>query len=427
MADDFNLEVDMNIFNHRSLLDAYRRTSSSTQKKNASFDVFSLLDHLVRDLDAGVYRPGRYNCFVVMEPKVREIFAPCFRDRIVHRLIADRILPFFDKRFIDDSFSNRATGGTHAAVERLTLFMRRLPATAYYMQCDIQSYFTSIDKNILFAIIERDLAKNSAITAPECRFLLDLIAIILGQDPARDPHYTGNGHLLKSIPPHKSLFHAPKGVGLPIGCLTSQFFSNIYLNELDQFCKHTLKIRHYLRYVDDFVMLHESAAELGRWRDTIGVFLREKLRLKLHPRKTVMQPIHRGCDFLGYVVRPHVKLLRRRSVRAFKQRLYFFNHLLDPQAFPHHNAPPRHIFAKYVARGELTLPLAPTMDLLLSMQQTINSYYGIFGHAHSFNLRRQIYLNHFNQLQNYFIPARHFTKVKLRPVATLRREGIIAL
>ena len=409
------------------LLDAYQQTSTSIQKKTEVFRIYNLLVDLTQGLATGTYRPGRYNCFVVKDPKLREIFAPCFRDRIVHRWLTNHIMPFFDKRFIDDSFSNRTSGGTHAAVARLTKFMRQLPATAYFMQCDIQSYFTSIDKNILYAIILRDCAKITTIPPADLKFLLDLIAIILLQNPAKDPRYTGNSHLLKMIPPHKSLFHAKEEVGLPIGCLTSQFFSNIYLNELDQFCKHQLKIKHYLRYVDDFVMLHEDPAQLNRWRDAIDDFLNERLHLKLHPKKTVIQPLHRGCDFLGYVVRPQYRLVRQRSVRAFKKRLYFFNHLLDPAAYPHYNAPPNHKFAKYVMQKSISPPLSLTIELLLSMQQFVNSYYGMFAHADSYHLRRKLYLDNFGRLQDYFIPKKGFTKVELRPLNVLRREGIIAL
>ncbi len=208
---------------------------------------------------------------------------------------------------------------------------------------------------------------------------------------------------------------------------TSQFFSNLYLNELDRFVKHKLKVPHYIRYVDDFVLLDSNPSRLHRLKLVIGEFLKDKLKLSLHPRKTVIQPIHRGCDFIGYIVRPHCLTVRPRTVKALLRRLAFFNHLLNPKDFPHFDPPPHNPWAHQVQRGLLVPPIVPSLGLLQHMLQVVNSYYGTMAHADSYKLRRQIYLNHFHRLQDYFIAGNSFDKMLLRPVELLKKEGIIAI
>ncbi len=417
----------MSIVTIETLLRAYQKTCPSVQKKAEIFQITEILAGLERDINNRTYVPERYNCFVVRDPKLREIFAPSFRDRIVHHVIVDRIQPFLDPQFIHDSFANRSCGGVHVAIKRLKKFMRQVSPTAYFLQCDVQSYFTSINKTILFRILKEKILKIQEILSEEKDLIIWLSSKVIFQNPALGPNLTGNSHLLRNIPPHKSLFHAKPDIGLPIGSLTSQFFSNIFLNELDQFCKNTLKIKRYIRYVDDFVMIHESPTELNIYKDEISRFLSEKLDLKLHPKKTLMQPIHRGCDFLGYVVRPHYVMVRKRCIKALKKRLYFFNHLLDPECFPHSCGPSASKLTKFLKQGFLCPPVKPKIDLLLSMQQVINSYYGIFAHADSQNLRVTLFQKHFHKLRDYFYPRKKFTKFGLRPLERLRREGLIDL
>ncbi|MCX6107895.1 MAG: RNA-directed DNA polymerase [Proteobacteria bacterium] len=419
--------VAIDITDEFDLLHAYQQTSSSAQRKAEIYQLYGLLNQLMLDLALGLYQPGRYRCFAVKEPKIREIFAPSFRDRLVHHLLVDRLMPLIDRRLIFDSFANRPTKGAHHAVRRLQKFMRQLPPTAYYMQCDIESYFTSINRTRLREVVYWHIEQLPEIGLDERHFMFEIIAKVLGQNPAHKPIYTGNRHLLRQIPRHKSLFHTQPDVGMPIGSLTSQFFSNVYLNELDRFVKHHLKAKHYLRYVDDFVLLHECPEQLNRWKAEISTFLGQDLALKLHPKKTLIQPTHRGCDYLGYIVRPHSIQVRRRAVKALRRRLYFFNHLLDPVAFPHFNPPPNNRYGRDIRAGMIKLPLLPTVGLLQNMMQVINSYYGTMGHANSYHLRRSIYLNQFHRLQKYFVPGASFTKMILRPVALLKREGIIAI
>lgn len=274
---------------------AFRATIGSVRKKTETFDVPDILLELRRALNTRTYVPDRYDCFVVRDPKIREIFAPSFRDRIVHHIFVDPLIPYFEKHFIHDSFANRPGKGTHSAVARLQYFMRRTvdeQGSAYVMQCDIRSYFTSIDKRKLFLIFERKIRKFSDISDANKDFFLFLAKRILEKNPAENPRFTGNRHLLQTIPREKSLFGKAEGIGLPIGSYSSQFFSNIYLGELDQFVKHTLKVKNYVRYVDDFAIVAPDTRTLAVWRDEIEIFLQKTLSLSLYPKKTRIFPCH---------------------------------------------------------------------------------------------------------------------------------------
>lgn len=240
-------------------------------------------------------------------------------DRVVHHLLVPRLEALFEPVFIFDSYSNRKGKGTHGAVERLQTFMRQVTKNgkrpAHFLQLDIRNFFNSIDRKRLFgmlserlekiqksgtqtnvggALAPKDVAcdatlsdvgtfsgaspllrgsrncvggglppKAPPITANDVPFLRWLCRVILTGNSGETAVQRGAPALFERIPPHKRLKNAPPGKGLPIGNLTSQFFANVYLDRLDQFVKHTLKCRHYLRYVDDFILLHESAEQLA--------------------------------------------------------------------------------------------------------------------------------------------------------------------
>ena len=162
--------------------------------------------------------------FCCKRPKIREIFAPNYKDRIIHHLIIDRINPFIDKRFIFDCFSNRKTKGTHMAVKRLQKFMHK--ENQYYLMDIFKTFFPSIDKNILFDLLSKHVKSIKGICPEEKEFTLNLSRLIIFQDPINPlPNFTGNKKLLSLVPKEKSLFYIPKNKGLPIGSLTSQFFA----------------------------------------------------------------------------------------------------------------------------------------------------------------------------------------------------------
>lgn len=234
---------------------------------------------LKEELEARTYRPSRSVCFFATKPKLREIFAADFRDRIVHHILVDYLERIWEPVFIHDSYACRKGKGVHKGVLRLQQFIRKVTRNgtipAYYIQLDIKNYFMTIDKDILFSLIAKKVKDEDA---------LWLSRVLIYHDCTDNYVFRGNFRVLKKIPPHKTLFYAPKNKGLPIGNLNSQFFANVYLNGLDQFVKHQLRCRYYIRYCDDFVLLSPDREELLRWRDQIAAFLRYNLKLELNEK-----------------------------------------------------------------------------------------------------------------------------------------------
>ena len=274
---------------------------------------------LERELKNKIYRPSRSILFAAKKPKLREIFAADFRDRVVHHILIAQLEKIWEPIFIHDSYACRAGKGTHKAITRLRGFLRKITKNgnvrAYYLQLDIKDFFTSIHKQTLFSIIKKKI-KNPDI--------LWLAETIISWDCTCSYIQKGNIHLIRSIPYNKSLFGKDNLRGLPIGNLTSQFFANIYLNELDQFVKHTLKAHYYLRYVDDFVILSRDKEELQRFGAEVEKFVTERLSLRLHPTRRRLLPVSVGIDFLGYVVRQNYILVRRRVVNNLKDKIRQF-------------------------------------------------------------------------------------------------------
>lgn len=258
------------------------------------------------ELVDGSYRPGTSICFVVTRPRPREVWAADFRDRVVHHLLYNRIASRFHRSFIADSCACIPGRGTLYGATRLEHKIRSITQNwsrpAFYLKLDIANFFVSIDKNILWDLLARKVEES---------WTMWLAETILFHDPRENVRIKGTLELLALIPPHKSLFNQPAHLGLPIGNLSSQFFANVYMNPLDQHVKHQVKARHYIRYVDDMILLHESPEWLNRAAAGIGNFVSERLGLVLNPRKTILQPIERGVDFVGQIVKPWRRVLRR--------------------------------------------------------------------------------------------------------------------
>jgi len=268
------------------------------------------------ELKDGSYRPGRSICFVITRPKPREVWAADFRDRVVHHLLYNRISPRFYASFIADSCACIPKRGTLYAAQRLEAKVRSATQNwsrnIWYLKLDLANFFVSIDKNILHDLIAK------RVTEPHWMSLADLI---LFHDPRQDFELRGAPHMLDMVPPHKRLTNHPASLGLPIGNLSSQFFANIYLDVLDQFCKHKLQARHYIRYVDDFVLLHESPQWLNAAKYEIEELLSDKLRARINPSKTILQPVARGVDFVGQVILPWHRVTRKRTVNVAMSRV----------------------------------------------------------------------------------------------------------
>ncbi len=268
------------------------------------------------ELLAGIYQPRRSICFVVTKPKPREVWAADFRDRVVHHLLYNRIGQRFERSFIADSCACIPGRGTLYAVKRLESKIRSITQNwskpAYYLKCDVANFFVAIDKRILAQLLATRLQEG---------WWLNLAVKVLFHDPRPGADVQSGPAKLALIQPHKSLWTQPAHLGLPIGNLSSQFFANVYLNELDQFVKQRLRVRRYIRYVDDFVLLDESAQWLNYARAEIEAFLPDRLALHLNPRKTVIQPVERGVDFVGQVVKPWRRMLRRRTFNESLRQL----------------------------------------------------------------------------------------------------------
>lgn len=383
---------------------------------------------LTKLLQNGDYTPGKSICFVVRNPKPREVFAADFRDRIVHHLLVRFLEQHWEKVFIHDSYACRKNKGTLAAVERLHHNMLSISKNgkkrAWFMQLDVKNFFMSIDREILWKFLEKGLKKqlgirkNSEKSQQMTIFDLDsdekiqnfgkiskVLHTLLFHEPTKDYINKSTKREWAWVPPEKSLFNAAEGKGLPIGNLTSQFFANVYLNALDQFIKHVLKIRYYVRYVDDFVIMHEDKEQLRKWLAAIKQFLKEKLGLTLKNAVKVA-PLCNGINFLGYVQHIFYRLVRRRVVDNFRNKLRWWAVGINPlsrfaTALPKGEPSP----ASHSGRGGCVQPerademLQPTetcqvtslqkdnkIEMLTKLRSVLTSYLAYSSKANSFRI-----------------------------------------
>jgi RNA-directed DNA polymerase len=305
------------------------------------------LMRLYRELVSGEYLPGRSICFVITHPRCREVWAADFRDRIVHHAFYNRYSDYFYRRFIHDSYACIPNKGALKAADRATHFMRSVSQNftkpAWVLKADFANFFNSIDKNKLDAM----LAKH--VTDP---WWLDLTRTILHNDPRKNVFVKSSKKLLSKVPEHKSLLRAKEHLGLPIGNLSSQFFANIYLDELDQFAKHKLKLKHYIRYVDDVLIFGEDGSKLHQDYLELDRYARKHLGVNFSPVKTHLNRVEHGFDFVGYIIKPYTRYLRRSVLHTMRRRI---TDILRPE----------------------------------DMRATVNSYFGMMKHTKSFVQRKK--------------------------------------
>ncbi len=309
-----------------NLLAAWRGFLKGKRKKSDVQEFqYQLSDHvfcLHADLKGKTYRHGEYYAFNISDPKPRNIHKASVRDRLLHHAIYRILYPYFDRMFIADSYSCREGKGTHRAIDRFRALGYKVSQnhtrTCWVLKCDIRKFFASIDQEILMSIFKKYITNQ------------DILWL-----------------LLRVIESFEST--AP-GKGLPLGNLTSQLLVNIYMNEFDQFVKHTLKAKYYIRYADDFVFFSEDKSLLETLLPRIEEFLGEMLKLELHPNKVSLRAFASGVDFLGWVHFPDHRVLRT----ATKKRML------------------RGIRAK---KGKA---------------ETINSYLGLLSHGNAHGLKQQI-------------------------------------
>jgi len=286
------------------LLAAHKAQTGKRFRENILAFNYNLESELVRlqqELADKTYQPGAYRTFTITEPKTRMISAAPYRDRVVHHALCNIIVPIFERTFIHDSYANRVGFGTHRALHRFIRFAR---SSRYVLQCDIKKYFPSIDHSILKNLIRRKL---------KCKDTLWLTDTIIDNSNEQLP-------VIEYFPGDELLTPLQRKRGLPIGNLTSQFFANIYLNRFDHFVKEQLKVKKYVRYVDDFALFADDWQFLAEARLAVEEYL-AGLRLKIHPIKSQLFETKHGANFLGFRIFPHRIRVRTENLRRARRRL----------------------------------------------------------------------------------------------------------
>ncbi|GMX59005.1 MAG: RNA-directed DNA polymerase [Candidatus Microsyncoccus archaeolyticus] len=276
---------------------------------------YNLVD-IRNSIEKQKYIHGIYKEFMVHDSKKRLIRAPLFKDRTIHHSLCNIIEPIFEKSFIFDSYACRKKKGSHKGIKRLTLFLKD-NKEKYCLKCDISKYFDSIDQIILFSLIKKKIKDKKTIW---------LISQIINS------------------------FNKETKIGIPIGNLTSQLFANIYLNELDQFVKHNLKQKRFIRYMDDFLILGKEKRKMHFLKEKIRGFLKNNLKLKLNPKKANVAPLFKGIEFLGYVLFRNYILLRKSTIKRLLKKI--------------------------------------KKELIFSSKNHINAWFSYFKHANSFRITK---------------------------------------
>ena len=318
------------------------------------------------------YEPRPSICFIVNKPVKREVFAADFRDRIVHHLIFNYISPVFEKRFINDSYSCRKGKGTHYGIQRADHFIRSCSENyhnnCYILKMDIQGYFMSIDRSLLYEMVNRVIIKNSGKITGDIETILYTIRRTIFNDPVKGCIIKSKMSEWKDLPLSKSLFYAGKNQGLPIGNLTSQLFANIYLDEFDHFMKQQMNLKYYGRYVDDIVVVHPDQYYLKTVIPAVREYLKTKLMLQLHPRKIYLQHYSKGVAFLGAVIKPY--------------RIYIANRTKT------------NFFTAIQQQNNIARSHKPTKEEKVKFLTSMNSYLGIMKHYRTYRLRKGMIFKH---------------------------------
>ena len=293
------------LYSVNNLFLAYKKARKGKTLKNYVIefeqDLNKNINDLYNELKTQTYKPKPLETFILRDPKTRRISKSDFRDRIIHHALVNILEPIFEKIFIYDSCANRIGKGNLFALNRFDKFKRKVSENGkvipnkfkdsnyvirYCLKCDIKHYFQEVNHEILIKIIKKKIYDEKVI------WLIEQI-----------------------------LHNYSSQKGMPLGNLTSQFFANVYLNELDYFIKHKLDAKYYLRYVDDFVILHNSKEQLEMWKEQIQKFVEENLKIELHKDKSKVIPLSRGIDFVGFRNFYYFRLLRKRNLRKIKVKI----------------------------------------------------------------------------------------------------------
>lgn len=369
----FRLTYDqLLLYLHVAYIDARRGKRQKPYQKRFENNAEENLLLLCDELWSRNYLPGPSTCFIITDPKTREVFAAQFRDRIVHHLYYNYVHEMLERTFIADSYSCIKGRGTHYGISRLEKHIRKesqnYTEPCYVLKMDIRGYFMHINRQRLLDITLASLRHMSAhrVAKDESvrwRDLVDMVfleylsRVIIMTNPIEGCRMRGNPLEWKDLPPEKSLFHSEPGCGLPIGNLTSQLFSNVYLNVLDQYAKSQLHCRHYGRYVDDFYVVSADRERLRYISNELTSFLKESLLLEVNKDKSIVYDVSFGVAFLGAFLKPH--------------RRYVSNSTLH--------------------RMEMKVSKLCKQDSPESLRSSLNSFLGLLSHYRSYNIRLRMF------------------------------------
>lgn len=321
---------------YQAYLDARRHKRNKPYQQRFEAHLERNLNVLCDALYSRTYKPYPSTCFIITDPKKREVFAADFRDRIVHHLYYNYTHALYERTFIYDTYSCIRKRGTHFGIKRLEQHIRQesqhYMVPCYVLKMDISGYFMHINRQRLLDICLDTLSRMSTHRVLkhmpktwqevlDMDFVRYLTCEIVLLNPIEDCRLHGSEMEWADLPKNKSLFHSPLGCGLPIGNLTSQLFSNVYLNVLDQYVKRELGCRHYGRYVDDFYVVSTDRDCLQEVAEEVKEMLAERLDLEINDGKTKVLSIWHGVDFLGAYVKPYRQYASRQMVARMRDKL----------------------------------------------------------------------------------------------------------
>jgi hypothetical protein len=361
------LKIDL----FQAYYDARRNKRNTINQLHFEIDYERQLLELYEQIVDRTYRISDSIAFVVNVPVKREIFAADFRDRIVHHLIFNYINPVIEAQLIDSCYSCRKGRGTLYGIRQMEQFMKdcsqNYSSDCYVLKLDIRSYFMSINKHLLWDKLQKMLLSLRNSKKLDLEILWWLIDKVLWNHPEESCFIKGKLSDWDDLPFSKSLFHTSKDCGLPIGNLTSQLFSNVYLYDFDCYIKNELGVEYYGRYVDDFVLIHPDKEFLLQAKDKIKAYLSEHCRLELHPHKIYLQHYQKGFAFLGAYIKPYRVYIANRTKKKFIQTLYQSNLVLSQKP--------------------------PSKKELESIRSSVNSYLGLMKHYKTYKIWTKLLLD----------------------------------
>ena len=378
---------------HRAYYDARRHKRNKWYQLKFEENYEAYLEELCEELWSGDYEPRPSSCFIIRDPKHREVFAADFRDRIVHHLYYNYVHEMLERTFIQDSYSCIRGRGTHYGIHRLENHIRKesqnYKEPCYVMKLDIRGYFMHIDRQKLLEITCRSIRRMAEHRIAkgtnerwkdriDVDFVLYLTRITVLLNPLDGCRIIGSRSDWDGLPKDKSLFCSEKGKGLPIGNLTSQLFSNVYMNEFDQYMKRSLRCRHYGRYVDDAYVVSADKDWLKTLVPKVRDFLKSELKLTLHEGKLRFTDVRYGVEFLGAYLKPHRNYISNITLRRMRRKI-------------------RKLGADGLEFGDIGI----AKQKLFS---SLNSFLGVLGHYRTYNIKCQLFLS-----EPYFTKRGFFT------------------